>query len=95
MEEIKGSKVPKEIMDKHKRQDGKQILIAFGLEDKRKETFELPPPPKYTSFSGAGVSMGGGPAAQGGEVNVEASEGKPKVDANKPTTELRFRFHNG
>jgi UBX domain-containing protein 1 len=60
MEEMKSSKVPKEIMEKYKRPDGKPILIAFGLEDKRAQTFELPPPPKYTSFSGAGVSMGGG-----------------------------------
>ena len=35
MEEMKSSKVPKEIMDKYKRPDGKPILIAFGLEDKR------------------------------------------------------------
>ena len=79
-------------MEKHQ---GKPVLIAFGLEDKRSEEFELPPPPKYTSFSGSGVSMGGAAPQKGGEVNISSGEGKPNVDANKPTTELRFRFHNG
>ena len=52
MEEMKGSKVPNEIMEKYGGDKNKPKLIAFGLEDKRSQTFELPPPPKYTSFSG-------------------------------------------
>ena len=46
-------------MEKYGGSKNKPVLIAFGLEDKRSQTFELPPPPKYTSFSGTGVSMGG------------------------------------
>lgn len=28
-------------------------------------------------------------------VNTNTEEGKPRVDESKPTTEIRFRFHNG
>jgi hypothetical protein len=28
-------------------------------------------------------------------VNTKTEEGKPAVDPSKPTTDIRFRFHNG
>jgi len=98
MTSLKASKIPKEIMDKHNPGGRKRVLIGFALSDKRSERSEPPPPPKYTAFSGSGVSMGGAPAQVEEKpvvINVAEAGGKPKLDPSKPTTEIRFRFHNG
>jgi UBX domain-containing protein 1 len=55
MEDVKKGLVPKELANKFKKN------ISIGLEDKR-ETMFKPPPPPYVPFSGAAVSLGGGPA---------------------------------
>ena len=72
-------------MDKYK---DKKVLIGFALSDRRTEKYVPPPPPKYTSFSGQGVSMGGGPAQpqQMQAVDTSVSAGKPAVDPSQPTT---------
>ena len=97
MTQLKAQKIPKEVMDKHNPAGQKRVLIGFALSDKRQEKYEPPPPPKYTSFSGSGVSMGGAPVVQAKPVEINFGEcgGKPKIDPSKPTTEIRFRFHNG
>ena len=43
--------VPKELQGKYK--EG----LYVGVEDRRDEICELPPPPKYTAFSGKGVTL--------------------------------------
>ena len=52
MKELNEGYVPKEIQEKYK--GG----VSVGLEDKRKEAFRPPTPPKYVAYSGEGVSMG-------------------------------------
>ena len=58
MEDLNGGYVPKELTAKFNRN------IGVALEDKRKSTYEPPPPPKYVAYSGAGTSLGGGAQAQ-------------------------------
>ena len=64
--------------------------------DKRKEKMRLPTPPKYTAFSGAGASLGGGSQAAPvmAKVNVDASN-KPIVDPSKPATVVSLRLCSG
>ena len=52
MKELNDGYVPKEIQDKYK--GG----VSVGLEDKRKEAYRPPTPPKYVAYSGAGASLG-------------------------------------
>jgi len=52
MKELNEGYVPKEIQDKYK--GG----VSVGLEDKRKEMYTPPPPPKYVAYSGQGMSLG-------------------------------------
>ena len=54
MKDLNEGYVPKELVKKYNRK------IGIALEDKRKEKMRLPTPPKYTAFSGAGASLGGG-----------------------------------
>ena len=53
MKELNEGYVPQEIRGQYK--DG----VSVGLEDRRKDEYVPPPPPKYVAYSGAGVSMGG------------------------------------
>ena len=52
MKELNEGYVPKEIQKKYKKN------VGVALEDKRKETYTPPPPPKYVAYSGAGASLG-------------------------------------
>jgi len=54
MKELNDGYVPKEIQDKYR---GKGVSV--GLEDKRKDAYRPPTPPKYVAYSGSGQSMGG------------------------------------
>ena len=54
MKDLNEGYVPKELQQKFNRK------IGIALSDKRKEKMRLPTPPKYTAFSGAGASLGGG-----------------------------------
>jgi len=53
MAELNQKKVPQELREKYPQG------LSVGLEDRTSEDFELPPPPKYVAFSGAGISMSG------------------------------------
>ena len=87
MKELNEGYVPNEIRDKYK--GG----VSVGLEDRRKDEFIPPPPPKYTAYSGEGMSIGG-VAGVGLAVNKSAG-GLPPVDESKPKTTIQIRFHNG
>lgn len=52
MKELNEGYVPREIQQKYKGS------VGVALEDKRKETYTPPPPPKYVAYSGSGSSMG-------------------------------------
>ena len=65
----------------------------MGLEDRRKEAYRPPTPPKYVAYSGQGQSMGG---VQGVGLSVDKNAGGlPPVDESKPKTTIQIRFHNG
>ena len=53
MKELNEGYVPKEIQEKYK---GKGVSV--GLEDRRKDEYRPPTPPKYVAYSGEGQSMG-------------------------------------
>lgn len=89
MSELNKGYIPKELVKKHQSK-----TLGIALEDKRQSKFIPPPPPAYISFSGTGTALGG-VAGTGGAVNKDSAEGKPVVDASKPTTRLQIRFHNG
>ena len=57
------------------------------MEDRRKEKWIPPPPPKYVSYSGEGTGLGGA-QAQGGAVNKDSVDGKPNVDESAPKTNI-------
>lgn len=87
MKELNEGYVPQEIRGQYK--DG----VSVGLEDRRKDEYVPPPPPKYVAYSGAGVAMGG---VQGQGLSVDKNAGGlPPVDESKPKTTLQIRFHNG
>ena len=87
MKELNDGYVPNELREKYK--DG----LSVGLEDKRKEAYRPPTPPKYVAYSGSGMSMGG---VQGVGLIVDKSAGGlPPVDDAKPKTTIQIRFHNG
>jgi len=87
MKELNEGYVPQEIRGQYK--DG----VSVGLEDRRKDEYVPPPPPKYVAYSGAGVSMGG---VQGQGLSVDKSAGGlPPIDESKPKTTIQIRFHNG
>lgn len=67
--------------------------VDCALEDKRGEEYKLPP---YMKFKGNSTSIGG-PANTGKvqDYGYQPEQGKPPVDASKPTTNLQIRFHNG
>ena len=88
MSELNKGYVPKELRAKYNKP------IGVALEDRRKDKFRLPTPPKYTAYSGAGQSVSSVQGV-GGEVNKDASDGKPVVDASQATTNIQIRFHNG
>ena len=73
MKELNAGYIPKELRSKYKTQ------IGISLEDRRKEKFRLPTPPKYVAYSGSGQSLGGATGV-GGTVNKESADGKPTVD---------------
>ena len=80
MKELNEGYVPNEIRDKYK--GG----VSVGLEDKRKEAYRPPTPPKYVAYSGQGMSMGG-ILGVGLSVNKNAG-GLPTVDESKPKTTI-------
>ncbi|TNV87027.1 hypothetical protein FGO68_gene1593 [Halteria grandinella] len=87
MKELNEGYVPQEIRGQYK--EG----VSVGLEDRRKDEYIPPPPPKYVAYSGAGVSMGG---VQGQGLSVDKSAGGlPPIDESKPKTTIQIRFHNG
>ena len=88
LKELNEGYVPEEIRKIHNKP------VGIDLVNRRKETFKPPPPPKYVSYSGEGVSMGG-TTGVGGAVNKESTDGKPVVDDKEPKTTIQIRFHNG
>lgn len=91
MKDLNEGYVPKELQQKFNRK------IGIALEDKRKDKMRLPTPPKYTAFSGAGASLGGGAQSAApviAKVNVDESN-KPIVDPSKPQTVVSLRLCNG
>jgi UBX domain-containing protein 1 len=87
IKELSEGYVPREIQENYK---GKKVDVS--LEDKRKEKYRPPTPPKYVAYSGEGVSMG---ATESVGLEVNKENGKPIIDDSKPTTDLQIRFHNG
>lgn len=80
MKELNEGYVPQEIRGQYK--EG----VSVGLEDRRKDEYIPPPPPKYVAYSGAGVSMGG---VQGQGLSVDKSAGGlPPIDESKPKTTI-------
>ena len=53
MKELNEGYVPKELRSKYNKP------IGIALEDRRKEKYIPPPPPKYVAYSGEGASLGG------------------------------------
>ena len=88
MSELNKGYVPKELREKYNKP------VGIALEDRRKDKFRVPSPPKYTAYSGAGQSVAS-VSGVGGEVNTSSADGKPVVDESKPTTNIQIRFHNG
>ena len=87
MKELNEGFVPNELREKYK--GG----LSVGLEDKRKETYRPPTPPKYVAYSGSGMSMGGVTGV--GLIVDKTAGGLPPVDESKPKTTIQIRFHNG
>ena len=87
IKELSEGFVPKEIQAKFKGQK-----VDVSLEDKRKDQYRPPTPPKYVAYGGSGQSMGGSSSVG---LEVDKDNGKPVVDESKPTTDLQIRFHNG
>ena len=88
MSELNKGYVPKELRAKYNKP------IGIALEDRRKEKFRPPTPPKYVAYSGSGQAITNVQGV-GGAVNKDAADGKPVVDESKPTTTIQIRFHNG
>jgi len=93
MSELNKGYIPEELRSKYPKGG-----LKVGLEDRKKEHFEPPPPPKYVAFSGQGTSLGGAapvvnskPVQQQPTVKSEP----PKVDHNKPKTRVQVRLHTG
>ena len=80
MKELNEGYVPQEVRGQYK--GG----VDVGLEDKRKEAYRPPTPPKYVAYSGAGTSMGGTQSV-GLTVNKNAG-GLAPVDESKPNTTI-------
>ncbi|EGR28696.1 nsfl1 cofactor p47, putative, partial [Ichthyophthirius multifiliis] len=93
MKEINQQQVPIELRKKYPQG------LDVSLEDKRSEVFKIPPPPSYIAFSGQGVSLGANQQQQ--QVLTQQiqqpnlKKGQINVDENKPTTNIKLRFHNG
>lgn len=87
IKEMSEGYVPSELQAKYR---GKKVDVS--LEDKRKEKYRPPTPPKYVAYSGAGATLGG---TDGVGLEVNKDTGKPIVDESQPTTNLQIRFHNG
>ena len=87
IKEMSEGYVPRELQAKYKGQK-----VDVSLEDRRKEKYRPPTPPKYVAYSGSGASMGG---VEGVGLEVNKDTGKPVVDESQPTTNLQIRFHNG
>ena len=88
MAELNKGYVPEELRKKYNKQ------IGVALEDRRKDKFRPPTPPKYVAYQGAGQSISE-TTGVGGAVNKDSSDGKPVVDENQPKTTIQIRFHNG
>ena len=81
MKELNEGYVPKELRAKYNKP------IGIALEDRRKDKFRPPTPPKYVAYSGDGQSMGGTQGV-GGAVNKDSADGKPVVDESAPKTTI-------
>ncbi len=80
MKELNEGYVPNEVRAKYK--GG----VSVGLEDRRKEAYRPPTPPKYVAYSGQGQSIGG---VQGQGLGVDKNAGGlPPVDESKPKTTI-------
>lgn len=66
--------------------------LSVSLEDKRKEAFRPPTPPKYIAFSGEGATLGGVTCSA---LEVNLKNGEIIVDESKPFTNIQIRLHNG
>ena len=73
MKELNEGYIPKELRAKYNKP------IGIALEDRRKDKFRPPTPPKYVAYSGGGQSLGD-TQGTGGMVNKDAADGKPVVD---------------
>ena len=81
METLNKGYVPEELAKKYNQK------IGVALEDRRKEKWIPPPPPKYVAYSGGGQSLGG-TQGTGGAVNTATADGKPTVDESAPKTTI-------
>mmetsp|Transcript_14607 Transcript_14607/g.16786 ORF Transcript_14607/g.16786 Transcript_14607/m.16786 type:complete len:248 (+) Transcript_14607:22-765(+) len=88
MTELNQGRVPQSLANKYP--DG----LDVGLEDRRSENYEKPPPPKYVEFSGSGTALSKTTAKAISGSNPELAD-KPKIDPSKPTTTVRIKFHDG
>jgi len=91
MAELNKGVVPEELRAKYPKG------LKVGLADHRKEEYELPPPPKYVAFSGAGTSLGGttNTPMEVPESIIDTKAQPPKIDHNKPKTKILIRLYNG
>lgn len=53
MKELNEGYVPEELRKTYNKP------VGIALEDRRREVFKPPPPPKYVAYSGEGASLGG------------------------------------
>ena len=68
MKQLNDGHVPDEIRKPEYRDGG----VRVNLDDRRKEEYRPPTPPKYVAFSGSGANLGGA-SGQGLAVNKEVS----------------------
>jgi hypothetical protein len=81
--------VPSEIRAKHPK--GLNVALA----DKRGEQYELPPPPKYISFSGQGTSFAQATTTPSQPNLLSKPQSCVNVDRSKEVTFIFIRFSNG
>ena len=90
VDEISQGYAPKELVG----QDGKAPEI--DIVDKRSESAPADVQPKFKSFEGSGVSLGGSKKKAASSTIFTAQVGKEAtVDASKPTTRIQIKLPNG
>lgn len=68
--------------------------LDVGLEDRRKENYEKPPPPKYIEFSGKGTQLSK-TTTKAISASIPELIDPPAVNKSKPTTSIKIKFHDG